>query len=777
MTQEELTNLKIALQNELTNEPLDFEKISDLNARLLALDPQAVRFTVDAQHIHRLGFELVGKQETALSELIKNAYDADATYINLEFTNYDKLGGTLTISDNGTGMTEHDIRDHWMRLSTIDKEKNPISSLYGRSRAGRKGIGRFAVERLGQHLLLETKKEGENQAIRVYFDWDKQYQSGKQLTQITNPIEPFASNQDIHGTKLIIGNLRDKWTKSDFIQVWKFVLLLQPPFEIPLRHRAPEIETKHYAQDPGFQVRINGELRKDAVPELSLEKTFLANRTALIKGWIDALGNGHFYVHSEILDLKDTQASEDKYQEVGFLEFEVSYFIYDSKLMSGSSVNKARKFGKKLGGIRIYRDGFRVLPYGEPHDDWLELATLQGTRLVPLNNYNFFGHVALTSAENPSLEETASREGLIENEAYKKLRDFIRECLEWAALRIASSRHSQLLTTPLAAQTDWVPENPKPSQVIQKFIHDLPKNIENLPTNIQQIILSEIQQVAVEVKTAEKLQQTKTSHKEAEIELERKEWKKEREMLRILASLGISIAVFSHETRGAVTQLRKTLDNLRSKIALVSEEQPDIKQYLIQANHATDNLDELASYIEAQVSQSGSREKTKVALYDVIKHFVEQFKDYLNTRKIAFEYHVTPDNLCTAPIHSSELNSVLFNFLTNATKAIERDNPQQRCIKITAIQQNELAIIRFQDTGNGVPENIKNRIFKPFFTTSLQNKDEIAGPGCGLGLTIVSDIAKANKGFVRLSEAETGYGCCFEFGIPVSSNQLNLEGF
>jgi hypothetical protein len=86
------------------------------------------------------------------------------------------------------------------------------------------------------------------------------------------------------------------------------------------------------------------------------------------------------------------------------------------------------------------RDGFRVLPYGESSNDWLLLAIGERNRLLKAKNENFFGHVALTSAENPALEETASREGLVENEAYKKLCDFIKECLEWATLRVASYR-------------------------------------------------------------------------------------------------------------------------------------------------------------------------------------------------------------------------------------------------------------------------------------------------------------------------------------------------
>ncbi|MEN8219049.1 MAG: sensor histidine kinase [Pseudomonadota bacterium] len=753
-----LKELKASLQKELSKESLNFERISELNDSLLALDPQATRFTVDAQHIHRLGFELVGKQETALSELIKNAYDADASFINIDFKNYDNAGGTLIISDDGSGMTEPDIRNHWMRLSTSDKEKNPISPLYGRSRAGRKGIGRFAVERLGRNLLMETERNGETQGIRIYFDWDNQYQSGKLLTQIANKLESFPSVPKHHGTKLIIGNLRDKWTKNDFIQIWKYILFLQPPFEIPLRHRAPKNGIDIYGSDPGFKVCINGNLRNEAVPELSINEIFLAKRTALIKAWIDAEGKGHFQIHSDIFGFEEQQESQDTYKEIGPLEFEASYFIYDSKLMPG--VNKVRQFGKQLGGIRIYRDGFRVLPYGDASNNWLQLTNSRlkistNQKQVPLNNYNFFGHVALSSADNPALEETASREGLVENDAYKRLCDFVDECLEWALLRVASYRYRQFDITSTSI-------NPKSSNRLHKLIDELPKKLEPLPLETQKEIIAEIKQAQKE---------------DAEREKERQQLIRYTDMLRVLASLGISIAVFSHETGGDVTRLRASLNHLQSLTVSACKNSQQIKDNFVQIDKTTDHLAGLASYINTLISRSVSRQKENVALYRVIKTFIEQFENYLNTRDIKFEYEIIPNSLRTTLIHRSEIDAVLFNFLTNSVKAMERSHSKQRRLKITATKQDKFATIRFQDTGEGVANDIKDRIFNTFFTTSSPNQqDEIAGPGCGLGLKIVSDIAKVNQGFVRLSEPDVEYGCCFEFGVPISEKQLQLKG-
>lgn len=157
------------------------------------------------------------------------------------------------------------------------------------------------------------------------------------------------------------------------------------------------------------------------------------------------------------------------------------------------------------------------------------------------------------------------------------------------------------------------------------------------------------------------------------------------------------------------------------------------------------------------------------------QYYKHKFKNYLNTRQISFEWDVMPNYLRTAPMHRSEMDAVLFNFLTNAIKSMERNNTKQRRIKVTATRQDNFVLIRFQDTGAGVKDELKNRIFDAFFTTSAPNRtDEIAGLGCGLGLKIVSDIANVNKGFVRLSEPDSGYGCCFEFGVPISSKQLKL---
>ena len=161
------------LTKTLEDTPSDYQKIQDLTAKLLEFDKHNVRFSIDAGVIHRLGEELVARHETALSELVKNSYDADAAVVNLYFKDTEIKGGTLTIEDFGNGMSRGELVKGFMRISSTGKVHEPVSPVHKRKRAGRKGIGRFATQRLGRHLTIITEKQSEDHAFQVNIDWDK----------------------------------------------------------------------------------------------------------------------------------------------------------------------------------------------------------------------------------------------------------------------------------------------------------------------------------------------------------------------------------------------------------------------------------------------------------------------------------------------------------------------------------------------------------------------------------------------------------------------------
>lgn len=755
MPNDNIKDIKYKLQSELAKANINFQEIAVLSQKLLEQDQESVRFTIDAKHIHRLGFELVGKQETALSELIKNAYDADATEVIIEFTNYKMPGGRLIISDDGHGMTSEQIRNNWMRISTDDKEVNPVSPVFKRLRAGRKGIGRFAVERLGKELVLETCVKGYDGGLRVNFNWDTDFKSGRNLSLIAHKAHKFQKNPDKYGTILHINDLRERWTETLLDRVWKSVLLLQPPFRVsPEKDRVDRQEVI----DPGFKVRINGKLGDEVTKELSIDKKFLDHRLAVITGSVDEDGKRKYYVTSDKLNFKDSTEAENGCLLTGPLAFEASYFIYRSEIISGISLRQAHQMGEKYGGIRIYRNGFRVLPYGEQRDDWLKLTydTARRNILVPANNFNFFGFVEISSQENILLEETSSREGLVENEAYEELQNFVRIGLEWAVLRIAAVRKRKQK----ASQKDFVSELPKPSQLIDEIIDEVSNRIKDKYGDKKD---------PKKIKAVHELENLKREAVafEERVEIRESEFVQYETMLRILASLGISISVFSHEVKGALTSFKSSLKDFLSNLE-ISELG---KISLDEINSVNTRLFDLSNYITTLISHSSTREQANIPLHSVINSFIQQFDEYLNVRGISFAVDVNPPFLRTHKMHRSEIDSVLFNFMTNSVKAIERAKTDIRKIKISAFKRDNFAVLSFQDTGTGIPEDVRVKIFDAFYTTTQFRGDEIAGPGTGLGLKIVNDIAESNGGYAECTDPEQSFSCRFNFSVPIAKEQ------
>ena len=752
-------DLKNRLRNELEKNAPDLQIVAAITDKLLDLKEGAVRFSVDAQLINRLGYELVGKQETALSELIKNAYDADATKVEINFKDYNKLGGTLTIIDNGNGMNIDAIKQAWMRLSTTDKNKNPISPLYNRSRAGKKGIGRFAVQRLGKKLVLRTEVDGEDAGYEVTFDWDKDFIAGEDLANIWNEIKPYKKKTFSKGTTLRILGLRDKWTDATMERAWKSVLLLQPPFKTSnISQAATDSYSRGSNTDPGFQVIINGLSDQGELNKFSIQKNFLDHAIATITGYIDEDGYAHFSLNSEVLPAEERHISERRYLVVGPVYLEVRYFIYLRDAMPGTSTRQASEMGQRFGGVRLYRNGFRVFPYGERWDDWLRLGEDTGRRnlLVPANNFNFFGQVEIDRDKNPFLEETSSREGLIENEAYEELREFARKCVEWGVMRVAAIRKRK--TT--SAQTGFISVVRKPSEVISDVLSEVDESGDGGPRGQDLASDSEnIRGILQSVQDSARAYEDQQSAKHENMV-------RYEEMLRILASLGLSIAVFGHEIAGVSNSVNKELELFNQELkSLDTQLQNRFEVRKKGIENAIHRVFDLGNYISHLISYTESRKLITVSVRGRISNFSGQFNEYMDKLGIVFKTKVTPPELRTCKMHPSELDSVLFNFLTNSIKALRRAKQKNPKVRIDAHEDGKFVVIRFEDNGIGVDDAHKDRIFDAFFTTTEQDFDDMAGPGMGLGLRIVSDIASSYGGDVKLVGPAKGYKSCFEFRI------------
>lgn len=260
-----------------------------------------VGFSVDAGLIQRLGYELVGRAETAVAELIKNSYDADATIVDIDFIDSSQAGGTLLVIDNGVGMTENQLINGFMRISSTDKVHNPTSARYGRTKAGRKGIGRFAAQRLGEELTIVTQTKESEYALEITIDWNK-YVIDADLSSITFPIRRVAKAR-AEGTTLTIKNLREKWTDATIKRVFRYVLDLFQPDYLSERSRTNNLAIQNEESfKVNFYQTFNGEKR----PFINEQVSIFDKALAVFEGYINDNHCGIISVKSDSLDLDDT---------------------------------------------------------------------------------------------------------------------------------------------------------------------------------------------------------------------------------------------------------------------------------------------------------------------------------------------------------------------------------------------------------------------------------------------------------------------------------------
>ena len=179
-------------------------------------------FAVDSQLISELGERLVTSNYIALSELIKNAYDADSptvtiTLVNISDDTIDDNLRKIVIEDTGVGMTTSDIENYWMTIATPHKANKPRSLKFGRPTTGNKGIGRFACQKLAKKLIIETcsVNGSKYEHTKVTFDWDK-FEPGLKVEKVPCEYESRMTGDGVSGVKLSLIGLRDRWTNRDF---------------------------------------------------------------------------------------------------------------------------------------------------------------------------------------------------------------------------------------------------------------------------------------------------------------------------------------------------------------------------------------------------------------------------------------------------------------------------------------------------------------------------------------------------------------------------------
>ncbi len=738
------------------------------------LKSEDISFTVDAGIINRLGLELVAKSETALAELIKNAYDADANVVSLYFENAWQEGGTLTIVDDGVGMNREQIIKGFMRLATTDKLHNSVSEKYKRPKAGRKGIGRFSTQRLGEKLRIQTQTSDENIGYELVIDWDN-YVTDKEIREVKNKLQQVERLDDKEsGTTLIIDELRERWSEADIKRVYRYVAELLQPNLLKVKGNKGVVEQD---KNEGFEVQFfrRDEEKKDWDEVADAQIMMFDRALVTFTGYIGKNGDGHCSIDSKTFKINgEEQSLNDRIIVDGSpfellkgskIIFKVYYFIGgDRNLYYGITKPELKvilDYLNRNGGVKLYRNGFRVAKYGNVDNDWLSIEN--NARIgkgVPFKNNRLLGFVQLTDPEGEVFDEAAGREGLIEKKAFEQMQQFVSSAL----IQGFTNFSSWFRTTDEFKAANPDKKTSATSSSVKQIAEDLKDAAKTLsdPDAPEQDKVKAT--IALEQATKKFVNETNAAVNELE-------------MMRVLAGTGLTIAEFVHEIQQIIPSLKGYISDLLKK-----ELDNNLLDDLQNMEEVIDSLEAYTSYFDESLSKNVIRQLEPIDIRKVVGKFREITNSDLDRRKIELVFNAKGKDLITTPMHPSEWNTILQNLYSNAKKAINKSKVKKGQILIRAERSSDgkSLLLEFQDNGTGIPSKYKERVFDAFFTTydPIKAAANDIGTGTGLGLYIIKQMVKNREGAISVSEPAQNYKTNIRIELPLATiDELKTHGY
>lgn len=390
-----------------------------------------------------IGSELITDNFVAVFELVKNSFDARASEVKITFENIYSDNAKIIIQDNGKGMDYDDLINKWLFVAYSAKrdgteDSNKQINYY----AGAKGVGRFSCDRLGRYLNLVTIKDKPNAKIEnLFIDW-KKFEEDQKKEFIKIPVDHNVLSKAPYnlkkGTVLEISGINpEEWNRDNFIKLKdKLSKLVRPdlnknkkqkPFKILLEVEAEkqndlkEIETNR-AKGEGYVYRntVNGEIENFIFDELDIRTTKI----------ISAVSTDGKYVSTKLVDRENyiyEIKEKNKYDLLEGISIQL-YFL--NRAAKNIFTRKMGIEAVNYGSVFVYKNGFRILPFGEPRVDILgiDARALQGFSRY-IGTRNLIGQIEIFG-ENKELRETTSRDGgLVKTKTYGELVDYFFELL------------------------------------------------------------------------------------------------------------------------------------------------------------------------------------------------------------------------------------------------------------------------------------------------------------------------------------------------------------
>ncbi|MFP9097760.1 ATP-binding protein [Flavobacterium sp. RHBU_24] len=828
-----------------------------------------IPFKVSARTAKLIGLENFSTEEGAVIELVKNTFDADAKNCILIFDfktkteilknpdkteitvdKFDKENSSIYVIDNGIGMNDSIIQNQWMTIGT-DNKLYEHTTEGGRVKTGAKGIGRFALNRLGmltEMVTLPTFLNVENEEIDNIsninqnevltnvsvpnelsrgFEWtvdwkdfDRQGATVSDVEAILTTRENFNFKQELlarysnypkisqaignmdikSGTIIGITELNDDWNEEKLSKLFSNLEMLLPPEEqndfninFFLLNNLNEFGSvkRAYYDDYDYKLKAtynenNNKVLKVEIFRNELDIESLQSKYLEVFSF-DTMKNFPFRLQDFKKNKIEFELSIDKWtsdkvdkellERIGKFDF-TFYFLKntiaddkedgDLKKYPYKNINSAarRSWLKKFGGIKIFRDDFRIRPYGENGDDWLRLGERQaqspggaGQRLggYRIRPNQIAGTINISRIHNLSFQDKSGREGLIENDEFELFKNLLREIISLfekdrnnimynlSELYKLNNREAQKLR-----------EGKEEAQKVQKQQENNHSNSKNNSAGAND---------------SDGYSESTKKLADAFLILEKENDKKDDEirLLRSLASVGLIISSFAHELHNLKNRLVPRTNFLEIELS------KHIDRKLFEGKNKYENPYYMLDLIKQEdlklqhwlvyslnTLKRDKRERKNVNLNDYFETFKSIWQNSLNDRKINFEFTKDPTNQSILRAFEIDLDCIFNNLLSNSLNALKGSIESEKKISISCETKDENIEILFSDNGKGLDSKYKDnpdQIFNLFESSKVDQHGNVTGTGLGLSIvqTIINEYSNS-----RIKVIEPGRGLAFK---------------
>lgn len=757
-----------------------------------------VQFNVDAYTAKLIGRENVSKLEGAVLEIVKNAYDADAKVFCLY---YSEIQQCIYILDNGIGMQESVLRDHWMTIGNSSKKGN-YKTEKNRIQTGAKGIGRFALDRISDRCeMLTISKSG---GLEWIVNWDdfnglkklsdvkaKLYDSDETLPSYANislwknrAVAPIISNLEFGntGTVFRLYGLHDEWNSDVMEKLRNHLENLLPPdvmkdFDIYFFDDETIAENAKVvsANIDSFDYKIEFNVHKEQL-QIGITRNefdFGDEEDQIFKeSGIPKEEKKYFHGAVKTLSFLFPEIGEKKnvigdYR--GILYFnKISATQKDSERFFYKDIKGRKNLTKEFGGIKLYRDHFRVRPYGEYGDsdfDWLELASRLRRSPAglghPTGNWRVASEQVIgivdISRENTNLDDAANRNGIQQGVGFNQLKRILLVVIteferdrQFVGRKLAQYKKNQ---DELQKELERVHELAKERRRWEEERKEQEKKAkkehnENFAGNA-----SGEEAPSANPEDIERLVESLTARQEEEV----KELQDEAKMLQTLATTGIVTNMFMHEIRTLTNNIGQELDAAYEAIKY----DQDIEGAFQNIRQAIGFKRHFASWFSVTID-SIRKDKRRRKLWNIssmLDEFLENWKAILTRNDVKLT--IICDKDINFRCFAFDIENIISNLISNSLSSFDKESEkvlETKEISLRIEKRNEGFIMYYEDTGWGLSEKYKKRpnlITEAFESDKRNSGIEEDEDGTGMGMWIVKRTVLEYNGDIDLNENKT----------------------